>query len=213
MTTPSTPLIQFSDLKFLGMQISYSNHTPAPLSTPLVFGWAIDPLANTPGIQVSMTTPHLLNTNLESVQLLEQQTGSRYSLLAAGYISFHPGYCSALGIAEDATELSEEFAGELGSFLTAQLIRAMEIKTPGAAVDMKNKIEWQFGFAAIEFTLDIVCTGEDWTKAEHLAQVQVTAGQAISEFWDKQDKAAALIAAGKETSEVLSRFGIPPKTH
>jgi len=208
-----TQHLLLSDLCYLGSQISYNHHSPAALSTPLVFGWAKNETASTPGVQVSMTTPHLLNTNLDAVKKLEAETGNRYSLCAAGYVSISPLYALVFGLIDGDSLLPQEFAIELASFLSAELKIALDIHSPAAVCELSTEAKWADGYAAIEFSLSFSCTAEDWTKAEHLAQVQVQAGRAISDYWEKQDRADAVLAVAKETSELLSRFGTPPTKH
>lgn len=206
------PLL-LSDLVYLGSQLTYNLNSPAALSTPLVFGWAKNETARTPGVQVSMTTPHLLNTNLDAVKKLEAETGNRYSLCAAGYVSIAPLYTLVFGLIDGESELPQEFAIELALFLSKELKVAIDIHTPAAVCELSTEVRWAGGYAAIEFSLSFSCTAEDWTKAEHLAQVQVQAGRAISDYWEKQDRADAVLAVAKETTDLLSRFGTPPAKH
>lgn len=201
----------FKQLGCMGLQLSYDGKSPAPLSTPIAIGFAEDPEAQTPDLQVSMTTPHILNTNIDACNAFEEQTGNRYSLCAAGYISLKPALVKKLGITSGClAKLPADLIIELSDLLTPAIKGELGVSCKAMTLEISCKPKWDKGFMALDLALSIPCTAEAWTNAKHLAEIQVAAGNAISTFWELRDASDAAPGTTPDTESLLNKFRLPP---
>ena len=184
---PGSPQDIILGLNCLGVNFGYNYDEPEMMSMPIAVGWGKVRGLNTPQVQLSISPPVLLNTNLPSATALKDATGGRYALCSAGVLSLAPELLQKLFIPFKAESIEPEIFAAFAVLIAKDIRPAIHLQSSAVICEIDKEPHWVQGFCQFHIAVAFQTSKESYEKATNLYELMHRAAEAVEKHFEQRE--------------------------